>query len=322
MKKIIFLIVCVSAAMCVSSCSEKTDDPSSQYSTIEGYGQGENYSVTYKAVEGCPSKENLKKGIDSIFAAVNNSISLFDPNSLICRHNKGEAIVPDAIFKANKTFADSLMAMSKSVINYKIYALFNLWETSLKNKTVPTQAQILAAEADTTKYDFNIIGQGYTADMIGKYLESYNITNYFIKNGGEVASNGVNQYGATWNFDLVVYTSETKGGKYTLGKISVPAGKVCGASTSGVFRHFAELGGVKYPHIIDVRTSAPVVHKIKSATIVAESSILADALSTYCLLLTEPEAKLLIENTPNVEGCLVNKGDSLWTSKGLVFEKL
>ena len=64
--------------------------------------------------------------------------------------------------------------------------------------------------------------------------------------------------------------------------------------TSGTYERYVEYDGIKYHHILDTVTGYPVDNDIKSVTIISESSLEGDALSTICLILGEDGSKEIL----------------------------
>ena len=65
--------------------------------------------------------------------------------------------------------------------------------------------------------------------------------------------------------------------------------------TSGVYERFFIQDGVRYHHILDTKTGYPARTGLLSSTIVCESSIAADALSTSVFVLGEEKGMALIK---------------------------
>ena len=55
--------------------------------------------------------------------------------------------------------------------------------------------------------------------------------------------------------------------------------------TSGVYERGFDLDGIRYHHILDPHTGYPIQNGVLSVSILAKSSLLADALSTACFAL-------------------------------------
>ena len=74
--------------------------------------------------------------------------------------------------------------------------------------------------------------------------------------------------------------------------------------------------GVRYHHILDPRTGQPRA-AVRSVTIVADSPLLADGLSTGVFILGPVEGMALIERLPHVEGVIVTAKNEVLVSSGL-----
>ena len=55
--------------------------------------------------------------------------------------------------------------------------------------------------------------------------------------------------------------------------------------TSGIYQRGFDKDGVRYHHILDRATGWPVQNGLASVTIIADSSAMADAMSTACFVL-------------------------------------
>lgn len=147
---------------------------------------------------------------------------------------------------------------------------------------------MIKLEGEGTKIDLGFIAKGYIADKLKEYLVSKNVKNAIISLGG----------------NIVVIGSKPDGNDYNIGiKDPINFGdiiqslKVSDKSvvTSGTYERYAEYDGVKYHHILDTKTGYPVDNGVQSVTIVSDSSLEGDALSTICLILGEEDAKKILE---------------------------
>ena len=88
--------------------------------------------------------------------------------------------------------------------------------------------------------------------------------------------------------------------------------------TSGTYERFFEQDGVTYHHILDPKTGYPVENGLMSVTIIADSSMTADALSTIAFTLGIEEGLKLIESLEDVEALYVTNDKLLYASSGFL----
>jgi thiamine biosynthesis lipoprotein len=74
----------------------------------------------------------------------------------------------------------------------------------------------------------------------------------------------------------------------------------------GDYRNYFNYGGKIYSHTIDPRTGYPVEGGIASASVIAPTCMMADALAT-ALMVTGTDGISLIEQLDNVEALLVER---------------
>lgn len=75
--------------------------------------------------------------------------------------------------------------------------------------------------------------------------------------------------------------------------------------SSGSYERFFMEDGVLYHHILDPGTGYPVGTDVSGVTILSDSSLEGDALSTLCFLLGQKKGQELIESLPNTEALFV-----------------
>ena len=146
--------------------------------------------------------------------------------------------------------------------------------------------------------DFNAIAQGYTVDMLINFLLESGIENAMVELGGEVRCVGMNLKGLPWRIAVdKPVTNDGTGGRPLQAILEVQNASVC---TSGNYRKFKEIEGVRVSHTIDPRTGYPAYHALLSVTILAESAAVADAYATAFMIMR------LEEIIPIVEGGIHN----------------
>ncbi len=187
-------------------------------------------------------------------------------------------------------------------------------------------AALLVSDADTVlpRLNYNAIAQGYSCDVVARYLYSIGVKDMMVEIG-EIFCDGKNPQGKPWTLgiDRPVDGNNDPGAQMH-GIFRVPEGPH-GVVTSGNYRKFYMRDGKKYSHTIDPRTGYPVSHSLLSATIVAPDGMLADAYATYCMVIGLEASKEFISSSPEVEGCLIYDDGgifSTWCSDGFSLENI
>ena len=75
--------------------------------------------------------------------------------------------------------------------------------------------------------------------------------------------------------------------------------------SSGVYERMFEENGIFYHHILDPDTGMPVISDVVSVTIVAESAVVGDIISTITILVGSEAAADLLSRTPGLSGALL-----------------
>jgi thiamine biosynthesis lipoprotein len=122
--------------------------------------------------------------------------------------------------------------------------------------------------------DLGGIGKGFAADRILDTYRTLGITSAFTNFGGNVAVLGTKPDGSPWNIGI----QHPRKADSLIGAISVTDRSVV---TSGDYqRYFTGADEKRYHHILDPECGYPAESGLISATVVCQSSMAADALST------------------------------------------
>ncbi len=149
--------------------------------------------------------------------------------------------------------------------------------------------------------DFGGTGQGYGIDAVAVFLELKGIKNYLVDIGGESRARGKNPKGDWWTIGINTPKSEAEITDFTriikLENMSV--------STSGNYRNFYEVAGVKYSHFIDPRTGYPKRSNLLSASVFGVDCLEPDALATGFMVLGLDEAYELASHLEGIEAMFI-----------------
>lgn len=299
MKKV-FIITAI--ALCVVSCAKKP-----QKIGYSGLAQGSYFSIIYYDTDG----RDFEHEIDSILKAVDNSVSLWNENSIIRKVNRNDDVVVDQIFKNNFEWARKASEFSDGAFDATIGPLVEAWGFHYKKELEMTPEmvdsirqlvdykkieivndKVVKADPNMT-LDFNAVAQGYTTDLIGEFLESRGVRDYLVDVGGEIFAKGTKTNGEMWTIGIERPAENYDSERSVQIKINL---KDKGIVTSGNYRKYIEKDGVRYSHSIDTKTGYPVEHNLLSATVIAENASWADCLATICMVVGKEKASELLED--------------------------
>ena len=328
----IFFKIFLIAAM-VLSCS-----PKDRYITITGHAQGGTYAVklNLNGKDGMiqTRPEAIRDSIDAILLEIDNTLSGYNKNSILSRHNAGENIQWNDMMTDIFAHAARFQTETKGAVDVAAGPLFDLWGFGFKSGDFPSHEEIIKTkETSNLEYyilhekgilNFNAIAQGYSCDLVAEYLYSLGVKDMMV-DIGEIFCDGHNPSGKPWSLGIdKPIDGNNELGAQIQGIFRAPEGPH-GIVTSGNYRKFYIKDGKKYSHTIDPRTGYPVTHNLLSATIVAGDALAADAYATYCMVIGLEESKRFLESRSDLEGCLIYDEDGqfkTWCSEGFVLEEL
>lgn len=155
------------------------------------------------------------------------------------------------------------------------------------------------------------IGKGFAGDKFVEVLKKYDISSAFTNIGGNVVALGAKPDGSPWRVGIQ-HPREENG---LLGVVSVVDKAVV---TSGDYqRYFIDKNGKRQHHILDPATGYPAEAGVVSATVVADSSMAADALSTMLFAAGIEKGSKLLCQFPGVEAIVVDLDLQVYVTAGL-----
>ncbi len=250
----------------------------------------------------------LQARVETRLDAINASMSTWLPDSELSRLNAAPAGAPvtasDDLFAVLQG-ARRIHADSGGAFDVTVGPLVNLWgfgpgngtgdgaravpaadalaaardAVGMQRITLDTAAQTVTRAHPESYIDLSAIAKGYAVDEVARLVGAHEPAGYLVEIGGEVKVHGVNAEGGPWRIGIE---------KPLPGQRSVARALALsdtGLATSGDYRNFFELDGVRYSHTIDPRSGAPVRHELASVSVLHESTMLADAIATAMMVL-------------------------------------
>ena len=158
--------------------------------------------------------------------------------------------------------------------------------------------------------DLGGIAKGYIADRIKAYLENRGVKHAILSFGGNVVAIGGKPDGSEWKVGIQDIDQPT--GAHMLVTRNVGGSAV----TSGIYERGFDLDGVRYHHLLSSETGWPVQNELASVTILSESSMEGDALSTAAFVLGTEEGMKLIESLEGIEAVFIARDRTVAYTSG------
>ncbi len=317
-----FLLL-IASLLLLCSCEK-----SGRYVRIEGFAQGGTYHVICSPVRGV-GQQALRAAIDSRLQAIDFSLSGYNKGSLLSRLNAGEDLPLDSLFIECFTISKAVWAETDGAFDPSAAPLFDLWGFGFTNKEQVTDRAVdsvrafvgmdrlrletredgthLVREDPRMKLNFNAVAQGYSCDVVARYLDSLGCRAYLVDIGREIICKGLNESGTAWRIGLDKPTDgNMEEGRDLQAILEVSD---CGIVTSGNYRKFYIENGQKYAHTIDPKSGRPVSHNLLSATVVAKDAATADAYATWLMVVGVDKARAILSGRPDLEALLVYEED-------------
>lgn len=249
---------------------------------------------------------NAEEAAEEIISQIKkreNAISwrIEDSEIALLNKNKSSRISEETLSVLNELV--DVCRKSSGAVDLTIGNLTGLWNIGSENFTVPEEreiAEILDAVSwekvkiedrfvnigENQKIDLGFAGKGLACDDAKKVLDKNKISEAIINVGGSLCLYGKDDF--------------TVGIRNPLGDVSDYMAVITTdegfVSTSGNYERVSEYGGKKYHHILSTETGYPVENDLLSVTVVCQSGLLSDALSTACYCLGyEKSLELLVE---------------------------
>lgn len=159
------------------------------------------------------------------------------------------------------------------------------------------------------KLDLGAIAKGFIADRIKEYLQEEGVRHALIDLGGNILAIGGKSDGTPFNIGIRKPFSES-GNPITSIRISNKS-----VVTSGTYQRYFKKDDTLYHHILNSSNGRPCNNGLNSVTIITDSSLTADALSTTCFLLGPEAGMSLVNRLDNVDAVFINTDNELSFSR-------
>ena len=165
---------------------------------------------------------------------------------------------------------------------------------------------------DKCTLDLGAVGKGIACGVVQDYLKKQKeVSGAVIAVGGSILLYGSKADGSDWN--VAVQNPRGQDGE-AMGVLSLSG--TTNVSTSGDYEKYFMQDGKRYHHILDPSTGYPADSGLISVTIVSDSGLLSDGLSTACFVLGKEKGQKPLE-TYGAEGIFIDQNKKVTVTKGL-----
>lgn len=267
------------------------------YDFISGRSSCEKTSVAMGTIVtvklfGFGAKNDLDKIETEINGLENSVLSWRKEGSDVYRINKGSgtqvSVSPDTVKIIGQCI--DISDDCGGVFDITIGNVTKLWDFGGNNQRLPSDDEIKTALGSVgyknvsisgnavqikkgQSLDLGAVGKGFVCDKIKELLDKGRTKSAVVSVGGSLLIYG----NRTFSIGIVNPDND----KQSMGTLKL---KDTCVSTSGNYEKYFEQDGKRYHHILNATTGYPATSEFKSVTVVCESGLISDALSTVCYI--------------------------------------
>ena len=303
-------VVCLLVAL-ISSCSSVPE-----IKHLHGQTMGTYYSISYTIPLKNKSTHITSQEIEDKLNQLENIFSTWKSSSEISKFNKYKTNSWFKVSQETMHVIKTALAICKQTnraFDISIAPLIKLWgfqktpmppvpsKKSIKkalkqvncNKLVAHKTQNKIKKQSKIKLDVSGIAKGYAVDQIAQWLLSNNIKDFLVDIGGELKVSGKHPKRKNgWKVGIEspkLNSQEANNPNYTF-LLSNNA-----LATSGDYRNYRIIKGKRHSHIIDPKTGWPLQSNLSSVSVIASSTMRADAYATAISVMGITEGKKFIK---------------------------
>lgn len=297
---------------------------------FDGATMGTTYRVVLGArADGAPVSADglraLQRGVDSLLAAVNASMSTYDSTSELSRFNASTdttAVPISAPLAEVMRVSLAVHAASDGAFDVTVGPLVNAWGFGPASRPVGAlssarrdslrgfvgsallelRGESLRKRDSRVQIDLSAVAKGYAVDVVSDWLSANGAADHLVEIGGEMQARGRNARGEPFRVGIEDPDPGSRRVRFALA-LSDRA-----LASSGNYRNFVELDGVRYAHTIDPVSGAPVQHTLLAVSVLHARCADADAWATALMVVGPERAWALAEAHDLDVGLLISTG--------------
>lgn len=276
---------------------------------------------------GADGEQNAELIKEKIKAVDTSLLSRYSESSDVSRVNSASNGTAVSVSPEVSSIIETALEVSKKsngAFDITIGKITELWGFGSENQSVPSKDEISAllpyvgygkmkiTEENTVTLgenqaiDLGAVGKGAACDIVKNQLSDLSTDSAVISVGGSLLLYG----NRSFNIGIVNPDDDTR----SMGTLKLS--DVC-VSTSGDYEQCFEADGKTYHHILDVTTGYPAESHLRSVTVVCESGIISDALSTACFVMGYNDATLELLEEYDAEAVFITKDNIVRCTDGI-----
>ena len=289
--------------------------------SLTGQTMGTTWSV--KAIRALSDSVLNDSQFSERLVAINKAMSTWDPTSEISQFNASNSVewFPVSESVAAVIFESLRIArLTDGAFDPTVAPLIDLWNfgSNPADFQIPTDKQLqrvrpfvgfdklevrLDPPAIRKKHpqltiNLSAIAKGYGVDAIADVMKSRNDgpRNFLAEIGGEIVAQGVSTTGKPWRIGIEKPVAGERAVMESGGREFHVLLDNLAMATSGDYRNFFEVDGIRYSHTINPGSGRPVTHDLVSVTVLHKSCMTADAMATALLVMGPEDGYNLAES--------------------------
>lgn len=333
-KRISLILVFILGTLVLSGCGDKnTTENKDNATTSEPLSKTELVIGTVCTITLYDNKDSaiIDKAFDKLYE-LEDILSINKSDTELDEVNDNAGIQPTKVSKDTLAVVKEGLEyskLSKGALDITVGPLVKLWGIGTDSARLPSEEEIDAAkdlvdyedvdldEANSTIYlkekgmiiDLGAIAKGYAADQVVNILKENGVSSAIVDLGGNIFAVGEKNDGSAWKVGV---QNPEEARNDTIGYVSVKNKSVV---TSGVYERYLTVDGVNYHHILNPETGYPFENDILGVSIISETSIDGDSLSTTLFALGVEEGLKFINNLDGVDAIFITKDHNLYLSE-------
>ena len=313
--------VALAALMLLSGCKSynEADIKTSEFFAMDTY-----ISISAYGEDAENALDNCRKEIKSL----DSQFSVTNPDSEVSQINgsKGRGVILSNDADKIITAALELGEKTNGALDISLYPVVREWGFTTGEYKIPSEEALWELLKNTGyekisckdsfltmpedfRIDLGALAKGYGSGRAIQILKEKGVTSALVNLGGNIALLGSKPDGSNWSVGVQ--------NPFGDGYACIVKARDKYIVTSGNYQRYFEENGKRYCHIIDPKTGCPVDNGLASVTVIGDSGLICDGLSTALFVMGEERAVDFWREQGDFEMILVTEDKRVLATEGI-----